>query len=164
MTEERFYLVLVVACGVLFLVALVWSCISAVSEPRRKKAARFKGREALAADEFYNQFYAETGLSKAVVLELLQEVAKSVEVDPNLLRPSDRFKSELADIDFGTMFNLDGGLFELTSRAEMRLRKLGAKVDLSRLLTLEDYIRTLGELESRKSQREGRAAGPPPAT
>ena len=150
MTEERFYLILLVAAGILFLLALLVGSFGIGGDIRRKKNARLGQRERLTPDEFYERFYAGAGLPKTLVLELLKEVADSVEVDAGLLRPSDRFSVELMDINFGRLTPLDGGLFEVNFRAELRAKKLGADLDLSRILTLHDYIKTFVELQAQR--------------
>lgn len=70
--------------------------VLAVREMRRLRLQRFAGRESWSGSEFYEAFYAGSGIKQEVVVEARDYVAKVLNVPPSLLRATDRFDSELA--------------------------------------------------------------------
>ena len=132
---------------ILFILISVLGLAWAFLAPRynRGKMARFGDRKPLESDDFYEKFYADSGLPRALVLELLQEVGDSVEIVPTLLRPQDRILVELSDLK--SLKPADGGLAEVTFAAQRRQKKLGVTVDITKIQTVDDYIRRFGALE-----------------
>lgn len=105
----------------------------------KMKMQRFRQRQPLNDDEFFAKFYSNQGLSKRDVLALRQEIAAAIEIAATLLRPEDRFMVELADVKGRAP--VDGGLAEMTVCAQRRIKATGRNVDISRLQTVDDYIR-----------------------
>ncbi|PYV31774.1 MAG: hypothetical protein DMG22_15575 [Acidobacteria bacterium] len=121
----------------------------------RRRLARIGDREAIAPKEFYRRFYAGSSLSEDVVVKLLNEVAEAAEVPPGLIRPDDRFDDQLAPTR-----NWDDSLVELIWAMEDRAKRLRiARTDLRRIATVDDYIRTVGELERALASRTSVRAG-----
>lgn len=111
---------------------------------RQRKITRVSTRAPLGPDQFYEKYYASSGLPKRVVLQLLKEVANASDIPVPLLRPEDRFTVELAPIKG---WEFDDGLVELSWLTEDREKRFAGKVDLSKIQTVDDYIRTIGQLE-----------------
>lgn len=65
----------------------------------RKKRARFAQREALPISTIYQTYYATSGLDEQSVVELWLEVARKLKLDPQRLRPTDRFDREFAPVE-----------------------------------------------------------------
>ncbi len=129
-----------------FLVLL--STASAFLQPKynRRKIARLGRREEVPLDDFYARFYAGTGLAKEIVRESLREIESATDIPATLLRPDDRFGVELAPLageEFGD------GLVELIWNTSRREKESGLRVDLSKITTIDDYIRTAGSLTTR---------------
>ncbi len=108
--------------------------MSAVSSSRRTKEALGE-RPALSEDEIYRNFFGDSGIPKAVVLELWNEVASALSLPAGKLRPSDRFGQEL-----GAYLITSEKLDSLASIATARAKRRGATVDLSRIDTLCQYV------------------------
>ena len=94
--------------------------------------------------QFFEQFYADSGLPRELVLSLLDEIAAATEVPASILRPGDRFAEELAPVKG---YEFDDGLVELKWIAERRERMLEVKLDLEEIRTVDDYIRTMAKLD-----------------
>jgi hypothetical protein len=121
---------------------LVWTLI-----PHRRRLKRFTGREDMAPDRIYNEFFSASGFPKDLVLELWNEIAIPLRVPPGMLRPSDRFDKELAPIE-GWEFDDDRA--DVDSVVNQRLKKLVTSTDLSAVQTLGDYVKFFCNLELAK--------------
>ena len=129
--------------------AMLRTFLEWVGKPRwnRRKIARLANRQPMTSTEFYETFFADSGLPQEIVVELRDEIGCSVEVPSELLRPQDRFLVELVD---DLTWGIDGGLAELTFAAQRRQKRLGVRVDDAKIQTVGGYIRTFGSLESRQ--------------
>jgi hypothetical protein len=105
-----------------------------------KKAARFAEREPIHLNEVYERFYVPSGLNRQRVLELWQEVAKTLRLDPEKLRPTDSFDVELAPVK-GSLTPDELG--DLTDFYKSEWRKLGQAGTPPKVETLDEFIRTL---------------------
>lgn len=108
-------------------------------ELRRRKQARFVGRDLLTSDEFYERFYSGTGLDPVLVREVREQTACRLEIRSGLLRPTDRFDKELAPAE-GWETWWDDGLTMLRSRGIV-IGGRGRNVDWGRVVTLDDFIK-----------------------
>jgi hypothetical protein len=117
----------VVACGV----AIPW---------RRRQLATKKllMRDALDDESIYSRFYASSGLSKSEVLRVWHEIADSLRVPADRLRPDDRFGKEI-----GAYWITSDDLDVLAEKGRKRANELGLSVDLSKLSTVDAYVRHL---------------------
>lgn len=113
--------------------------------PKFKKRAMFANRQSLSMDEIYTHYYSDSGLSKAVVLNLWENVAELLRLPKGKLRPTDEFGKEL-----GPYQVIDDDLNELQSFTLRQLKQVGASVDFSTIKTLDDYIRCLGIMGDKK--------------
>lgn len=135
------------------LVALALSGIACLPvlwhfNPHKQRFKRLSNREDIPMDAIYGRFFSGTNFRKDLVLELWNEVATLLRVPPGKLRPLDRFDKELAP--GGVWLRLDDDSVEVNLAARSRLRKIGAKTDLSAIQTLRDYIELFCNLQSAK--------------
>jgi hypothetical protein len=103
---------------------------------RRRSAAALEGRESLDDEAFYGRHYAESKLPKGQVIELRREVAETLKVPAEKLRPEDRFGEQI-----GTYWITSDDLDVLAAKGRDRAKTLGRSVDLKKLATVDDYIR-----------------------
>jgi hypothetical protein len=129
-----FFLILTAAGGV-----FLWDRI-----PRNKKRDRFKDRENLSPEQIFDMFYRETGCPRELVMDLWNEVADVLEIEPGKLRPTDRFDKELAAVEG---WEFDDDLTALSAAAMHGCQTKGLEKDLSTIQTLEDYIYFFSSLE-----------------
>lgn len=115
----------------------------------KAKKSRLGSRASMSFDNFYNSYYAESHIPKPILLRLLQEVSYYTDIPMNLLRPSDRFDRELAPLK--KWYAFDDSLAPMEWHAKALEKKFGTSVDLSKIQTVDDYIRTFGALESAAS-------------
>lgn len=98
-----------------------------------------QSREPLSPDSFFDAYYKESGLDRALVIELLEHVAHELKLPVEKLRPTDRFSIELApgkgsawDSGYGIL------LYELSSLAKKRKLNTEMKID-----SVDDYLRAM---------------------
>lgn len=114
---------------------------------------RFRGREPLTLDQFYQRYYAEEGFSRDSVQEVLVSFAEAGGLPHALLRPEDSFTSLRVTEsehtrDFAT---------QATKVIEESERRYGIRLFEGPLTTLDDYIR-LYSLAQRLLSRHGHNA------
>ena len=115
----------------------VWMVFVPKSKIRRTKAKRLGPREELSVEEFYGRFYAQKGLRRHVIAELLPQLGEALEVPAGLLRPEDRFWIEHAPIaGAGIDDHLD--LYDLMLRVE---RRYNFHFDRPRIETVDQFLR-----------------------
>ena len=105
-----------------------------------KELSRLNQRASLGNDELYSQYYATSGLSKDSILEIWNEIATTLELPPEKLRPSDRFGD-----DIGLYFMTSDHLDTLAELGEKRARTRGINVQFENLATVDDFIKALAE-------------------
>jgi hypothetical protein len=105
-------------------------------------AMNFELRDSLSPDEFYERFYASSGLERELVVELLTHLAQELRIPIEKIRPEDRFAVELAprkgdDWDWGYGLLL----YELKSMARRKKKVVSHKIG-----TVDDYLRAVEEV------------------
>lgn len=128
-----FFLGVVVVVGIIGLIIVE-------RHTKREKLSRFKERNNIPEEEFYNKFYLSSGLPKDLVLAALREVAEVLELPQGLLRPDDRFDREFAPVKGSEM---DDPRYSLETIIYSKLKKLDSNTNLSTIHTLDDLIRRL---------------------
>lgn len=98
-----------------------------------RRAERFAQRQDLTIQEFWENFYRESGLSFDIVADALRVIEQATGVSMGRLRPEDHFATELAP-ERGWEF--DDGLAELRWELESKGRDPSLEV-----LTVDDFIR-----------------------
>jgi hypothetical protein len=91
-------------------------------------------------------FYEKQGMGKESVLEIWNEIAATLKLPPDKLRPTDRFGSDIG-MPLITSEDLDT-LFEL---GDARARALGTVVDFAAVKTVDDYVRALARKKMENS-------------
>lgn len=117
------------------------AALAGAREIRRIKGARFKGRELLSAEDFYARFYRDAGLDPLLVEGVRQELATSLEIPAEVLRPTDRFDVELAPAR-GWEKWWDDGLAVVRTKGLFVLGKV-YPVDWPKVQTIDDLIRDM---------------------
>ncbi len=117
---------------------------------RRLKQRRVAQRPRLAPEDFFQSYYADSGLAREVVLLLLRDLERATGIPAGLLRPADHLW------DGAT---LDESLYDSLQAIELEtaldeLRELtGRRLKVADLETVDVYIRTLGPLEQAKREK-----------
>jgi hypothetical protein len=106
----------------------------------KKELSELAGRESLNDEAVFSTFYQKHGLAKESVLEVWNEIAATLKLPPDKLRPTDRFGSNIGT-HFITSEDLDS-LFEL---GERRASRLNMSVNFGELTTVDDYVRALAK-------------------
>ena len=106
----------------------------------RKELDRLKAREPLDMEQIYARYYTASGLSKSAVAELWNEVATTLRLPAEKLRPADRFGE-----DVGTWFIFSDDLDSLAELGQNRAKRRGIKVRFETVATVDDYVRALPE-------------------
>jgi hypothetical protein len=106
---------------------------------RKRKQASLEHRPALSHDEIYKRFYVSANIPADIVKELWNEIAHTLEYDPARILPSDRFGIEL-----NAKRLMDPTVENLDALAARRAKRLGLRVDFSKVRTVDDYVRTFG--------------------
>lgn len=137
---------IVILCGIGFFICLIWATVFSHRYMRNQRLKRFKGRSSLTSDEFYHQFYSGSRIPRTVVLDALKGVSEATEIAEGLIRPTDRFDTELAPAKGWE--ELDDASFELKTYAE----KVGNRaVNLSNVQTVGDYIELVAECSQQRT-------------
>jgi hypothetical protein len=123
---------------ILFLVALLSTiCIGGGVYINRRKRATLKNRlgdrQCLSSEAICEQFFRE--LPKKDVEAVLGELALALEVPLGLLRPNDRFDTDLA---YPRGFGYDGRMESLAATFRMHLARQG-------MAEVENYPETVGD-------------------
>jgi len=124
-------IIVVTGLIVYLLLSRMWSQGGTSQDPR------FRGREPLTLDQFYERYYAEEGFSRNSVQEVLVTFAEAGGLPHALLRPQDSFSSLRVPESERTR--------ELATQAarviEESERRYGIRLFEGPLTTLDDYIR-----------------------
>ncbi len=114
-------------------VALVWEVQA--SKGRRRA---LKDRPELTVGEIYESYYADSSVSRDVVIKALEEISEELSVPLGKLRPQDRFDVELGP---APGWEYDDDVNELMARARRRLADSGLVRDAAPIRTVDDYVR-----------------------
>lgn len=109
---------------------------------RRAEHRKLLAREALDNETIYSRFYASAGLPRGQVIELWDEVAETLGVPSDRLRPEDRFGR-----DVGTYWITSDALDDLAKKGRQRVQQLGLTVDLKALATVDQYVRCFARVD-----------------
>jgi len=107
---------------------------------RRKASAAIDGRESLDDDAIYARYYSPASLPRELVRELWHEVADTLRVAPDKLRPEDRFGKEV-----GAYWITSEDLDALAAKGRERAKAQGVTVDLEKLQTVDAYVRSFAK-------------------
>jgi hypothetical protein len=133
--ESKGMVTTLVAVALVIVLLVLWWIPFAV------RAKRFSRRPILSFDEWYDRYYANTGLRRDLVAKVVNAFAGEVGVEPTSLQPTDRLDTELAVTLAGVPFD---DAFEL---AELAIAQLVRETTRSNLPnaetweTLDDVVR-----------------------
>ena len=130
--------------SILFGVALAPIARAAqVSEEKRqaRRGARIAARDSIPIHQLYMTFYAGSNLEECDVTELWLEVADTLHLDPEKMRPTDRFDKEYAPVGRGWARDVGDELEDLEDIVAMRCHEHKIKRAHARIERLDDYIR-----------------------
>lgn len=104
---------------------------------RRQNSLRaLSDRESLSDVEIYKQFYAGGNFDEAAVRSAWNEIAETLRVPADKLRPTDKFGA-----DIGVWSVTSEELDTLGELAAQRAARQGKEVDIAALATVDDYVR-----------------------
>ena len=142
MSYSPLYYVLVTVLIVIGIIVIV----AVVLEYRRaggrldKKRARIADRASIPINQIYQRFYAGTGLIESDMMALWLEVGRTLELDPEKMRPSDRFDREYASVPG---YPVPDELDELEDIFHCHCEQRKIEYNPESIETLDDYIRIL---------------------
>jgi hypothetical protein len=119
---------------------IVWGSIMSGRWMKRDRILQLGERVCLSADDFWEQFYAASGLPRGRAEEVLKLISEAAEIPQGMLRPQDRFRVELRPLQkkWGSLDDTGFSMIVLTGALE---KKYGVRIDLGRINTVDDYIR-----------------------
>ncbi|WP_112187736.1 hypothetical protein [Ralstonia sp. GX3-BWBA] len=103
---------------------------------RRNNLRALASRESLSDIEIYKQFYAGDKFDEAAVRSVWNEIAETLRVPADKLRPTDKFGA-----DVGAWSITSEELDTLGELAAKRAALQGKEVDIASLATVDDYVR-----------------------
>ena len=131
---NRFWVVVGVSFGVVY-------CVLSCFLPERLRSRRLAKREKLPFNEIYSSFLNDVPITREKVEQLWVEIAETLDLDPAVLRPADRFSVELACKSFP--------LVDLSEKLEFKINRELKTIPKSEwpksIATLRDCIIALGK-------------------
>ena len=106
------------------------------------KLRRFEGREQLSIEKIHDDFYP--GYEMREFAELWKEVASAVEVPPGLIRPADRFDTELGPVKG---FRIASEMDDLQEAFMRRCKQQQLNFHEVKVQTVDDYIKQFAALQ-----------------
>lgn len=117
----------------------LWLVIKLLTRLEHKRLLIERGK--MTIDEIYDAWYESSGISRADFAEIWTELASTLEMDPRILRPNDRFGVDIARPKITT-----DELDTLAEIAERRLKAMGsAPASLESVGTIDDYVRLVSK-------------------
>jgi hypothetical protein len=127
---------------------LAWIVFRTGFYAAKVRRSRFRNRPPLEDESFYERYYSSSGLQKGIVIALRHELASALDIEVSRLLATDRFLKELSVVR-GWEY-LDDAPDELFLLNRDREKRLGVKIPLGDLQTVDDYIRAVAKYESRR--------------
>ncbi len=129
----------------------IWFLFYYWGRAERKRAERFLDREDLSADDFYQNFFADSGIPKETVLKFLDFVAGQLDIPVGTLRPTDRFDTDFTP-EKGSEY--DDGIGTLDYYLYLTARKAGVYPETIEAETLGEYIGAMARLSEDAERKE----------
>ena len=126
--------------GMVFLVVFASAGIGyfyAQKRARQSMSQRFADRDPLGIEQVCDLFCIEPYADRLMIKELLDHVAAELDVNPEVLRPSDRFEVELKPVKG---WGFDSGVTTLMLELDRLAKEKNLSIDLSSVKTLADYV------------------------
>lgn len=144
-------ILLVAFVAVPVLAAVLWSW-----QARRGRLARVSTRQSLSPRAFFDEYYGDSALGSEEVGAAIKEVSAVLGVPAGVIRPSDRFDTELAP---ARGWEFDDSAIELAWRLELMAKERGVSVDLVHIRTVDDFVRCYCRLLPRVPSAEEEPVG-----
>jgi hypothetical protein len=106
------------------------------------KLKRFEGRERLSIEKIHDNFYP--GYEMHEFVELWEEIASAAEVPPGLIRPTDRFDTELGPVKG---FKIASEMDDLQDAFVRRCKQQQLDFREVKIQTVDDYIKHFALLQ-----------------
>lgn len=100
--------------------------------------SRFGNRRKLTSAEIWDAYYSTSDLKKTAVAEIWGEVAETLNVPAEIMRPKDK----LTDYRVSSDGILTPDLDLLSKKAVARISRLDMNVKIETIITVDDYVRT----------------------
>jgi hypothetical protein len=110
----------------------------------------WESRHPLAFEQFYDRYYAESGLSEAVVFKLVEFISLTSGIDYKLILPDD----SLDDFPKGSLRKHVLAFAEIMVKATQGAAPRSGIWFDPRIETVDDFIRKLGPLAARVEERQ----------
>jgi hypothetical protein len=108
-----------------------------------EKRKRFVDRKRVPLNEIYSTYFTASNLKETDVVELWAKVAEILKLDPQVLRPEDRFKVEFAPV--AGYSSAQDELEDLEQYFDCRCKEMGINPKIQKVETLGDFVRLLSQ-------------------
>jgi hypothetical protein len=105
-----------------------------------EKRQRFQTRQSISLKEIFEIYYAKDSLNESEFISLWIDIASILELDPEKIRPEDRFDTELAPVK-GYM--VEDELADLEEYFKIQCQRRGIEICHQKISTIDDFIRIL---------------------
>jgi hypothetical protein len=129
------------------IILIIGASVSAWSfwSSARRRRAQFGSREQLSGEQLFADYFSDSDLPKQVVLGLWNECADKLRVPASKLRPTDRFKQELAVANFWA--SLDDPRDDLAHFVREFAKERSTGIDLANSETVGQLVDQLARIE-----------------
>ena len=124
------------------LVIVVGGIIATLIEQRRlpEKRKRFDHRESISLKKIFANYYANANLDESDFRRIWNEVASILELEPQKLRPEDRFENELSPVKG---YFVEDELLDLQEYLRVGCKNRGSILGKRIIETLDEFIKLL---------------------
>lgn len=116
-------------------IVAVYAVLSTVL-PEKLRKKRISDRDPLSFDLIYSKYLSDLGYEKDLLRNLWYEVASKLKLDPEKLRPSDRFDNELS-VRIFPLVDLNE---DIAIDVQEKVKAASGRVNLEQVNTLRDYV------------------------
>jgi hypothetical protein len=103
---------------------------------RERDRKVFSSRESIRPTDVYTQYYRELGSSETEFLDVWNEIATTLKVPADKLRPTDRFGEQI-----GAYLITSEELDVLAQLATRRAQNRRSRIEIDKLKSVDDYVR-----------------------
>lgn len=105
-----------------------------------EKRQRFQTRQSTSIKEIFETYYAKDSLNESEFISIWIDIASILELDPEKIRPEDRFDTELAPVK-GYM--VEDELADLEEYFKIQCKRRGIEMGHQKFSTIDDFIRII---------------------
>jgi len=127
---------------ILLVVTTIGGTIATLIEQGRlpEKRKRFEKRETKTLKEIFENYYANLNFDESEFIKTWNEIASILKLDPQKLRPEDRFKDELSPVKG---YFVEDELSDLEEYLRIKCQKKDISFKGEKIKTLDELIRIL---------------------